>query len=408
MKGRTLGVIVQGRRQQPAIAWPETPTDAVIAPSVAEGKDCSALGLDIMIRGKLQAALDALFRPVEQSGFWNREGYITRGLLCTLDSRGALLWREDTRLLHRYRGFALMGLGDWRCSSHGSDRFDSEIRSHLEWYKRFITSPRLLARIPNYGAGAHLYGLATLEPFIPQEPVTDLLTHHLTRRVAFGHHEDALVIMGLARRWGGLGQTEKQTVRHAVDRLLTSQADNGLFQLPAAPRLSTKHQNTMYICWALGEYGLRERTEQVCKAISKALEFTVARRMRTDGGILWHEGGDLLHRCGNWCRRAILRQTIDVEKLYECHQTFFVVAVDYLCRLGDSSFSDHATLALEWIYRSNARKQDLCELTGIGVPWRAISLTGEWRLPGDMFKGVYELGAYVRALSAPERETASL
>ena len=48
------------------------------------------------------------------------------------------------------------------------------------------------------------------------------------------------------------------------------------------------------------------------------------------------------------------------------------------------------------------------ELTGLGIPWRVISLDGEWRIKGDMFKGVYEVGSYIRALSLPEPRASSL
>jgi len=346
--------------------------------------------------------VEALFRPVSRDGFWAEDGRIVRALLCSHDEAGKLVWREDTRLLHRYHGFAFMGLGDWRASRHGSDRFDAQIESAMAWYDRYLGSSEVHT-LPSYGLGACLYGYVTLASRFPHERSVEAMINEATARIQFDHHEDALVIMGLSRSWERLTHSRRRLLADAVNRFLTMQTPCGLFVFPRHPT-SFYHQNQMYICWGLGQYGLHERSEEMRNAVRRNLEFTVRRRMLPDGGLVWHEGGRFVHRLANAYRKVVRRQVIDVQKLYECHQTFFANAADCLARLGDPAFGAEAELALNWIFGGNVRRQNLVELTGIGVPWRAITRDGEIWIMQDLFKGVYEIGSFLRALSADERE----
>ena len=55
--------------------------------------------------------------------------------------------------------------------------------------------------------------------------------------------------------------------------------------------------------------------------------------------------------------------------------------------------------ALEWIFSTNRRGKNLVEECGIGVPWRMMDKKGRINIRGQNFKGAYEVGSYIMALS---------
>ncbi|MFC6726487.1 methyltransferase, partial [Halobium palmae] len=86
--------------------------------------------------------------------------------------------------------------------------------------------------------------------------------------------------------------------------------------------------------------------------------------------------------------------------LFECHQTFFVNAVAHYARAGgERDFSPAALRAMSWIYGGNDLDADLVERSGIGVPMRFVTTDGRLSAPEQNFKGVYEVGSYVEALT---------
>ena len=54
---------------------------------------------------------------------------------------------------------------------------------------------------------------------------------------------------------------------------------------------------------------------------------------------------------------------------------------------------------MDWIYGNNSLNKNLVEISGIGVPMRMMSIKGKMDVDGQMFKGSYEIGSYVMALT---------
>lgn len=346
----------------------------------------------------LHQALDTLFRNFRDNGFWDpTENRIIRALNCKVIN-GSLSWSEDKRILHRYEPFGLMGIAEWRASKLSDNRFDDKIRSSLGWYRDYIINDKMLHKIPSYGIGSLLYAYIKLANLLgDEEPITKLISHAV-ERFSFKHSEDALLLMGLSAAWHRLSSFEKDWVRRGIDIFSHCQRENGMFLLRTHGP-SYEHQNQQYILWGLGEYGLNENSEKICVILKRNLEFTTQNRWREDGGILWWGKQNSLYRYGKGAlAKKLLAYPISRELLYECHQTFFYNSAHYLRRLGINEFDRLAESAIEFIFGNNSLGINMLHLSGIGVPWRVITVDGRWRIKHQMFKGAYEIGSYVRAL----------
>lgn len=58
--------------------------------------------------------------------------------------------------------------------------------------------------------------------------------------------------------------------------------------------------------------------------------------------------------------------------------------------------------AMEWIFGANRITKDLTALTGIDLPTRIMDISGKLFIENQMFKGSYEVGSYILALSSEE------
>jgi hypothetical protein len=131
----------------------------------------------------------------------------------------------------------------------------------------------------------------------------------------------------------------------------------------------------------------------------RALDYAVTERMRADGAFRWDDAMPR-DRLGGAVRRRLGRGRPHWELLFPCHQTFFVVAVDhYRAAGGKRSHDVSVRRAMDWIYRTNPRGEDLVESSGIGVPMRVMDVDGRLDLPDQQFKGSYEVGTYLMALT---------
>lgn len=348
--------------------------------------------------GYLNQGLDTLFRNNKDNGFWDpTEKRIIRALNCRVIN-GSLSWSADKRILHRYEPFALMGIAEWRASKLSDNRYDDRIRNNLGWYRDHIMNDQLRNRIPSYGIGALLYTHAKLANFIgDEEPIAKLISRAIGD-FSFENSEDALLLMGLSAAWYRLGNFEKDWVRRGVDIFSHCQRENGMFLLPTHGP-SYEHQNQQYILWGLGEYGLNENSEKMSVILKRNFEYTIQHRWREDGGILWWGKQNSLYRYAKgFLAKKLFDYPISRDLIYECHQTFFYNSAHYLHRLGINDFDRHAASAIQFIFGDNNLGINMVHLSGIGVPWRVITIDGRWRIKHHMFKGAYEIGSYLRAL----------
>ena len=66
---------------------------------------------------------------------------------------------------------------------------------------------------------------------------------------------------------------------------------------------------------------------------------------------------------------------------------------------GDQKYNTEILKAINWIYRTNILHKNLVDLSNIGVPLRTMLINGKIHLPHQTFKGTYEIGSYIMALT---------
>jgi hypothetical protein len=162
----------------------------------------------------------------------------------------------------------------------------------------------------------------------------------------------------------------------------------------------------MYTCWALSR--AIEVTGQTgyLADVESALDYTIENRMREDGAFVW-EDLPAYARVPGEIRNRLTSQTPYWHYLYECHQTFFVNAVaHYDDAGGEEDYTHEVRRAMAWIFETNGTGRDLVDVSGIGVPMRQVTVDGRmdnrqftrgWR--DQQYKGTYEVGSYVMALT---------
>jgi len=77
----------------------------------------------------LNQALNTLFRPIRDNGFWGeQEKKIIRALNYKITEEGKIVWFPDNSIRWRYTPFALMGIMQWRNSHVSNNTYDYKIK----------------------------------------------------------------------------------------------------------------------------------------------------------------------------------------------------------------------------------------------------------------------------------------
>lgn len=370
----------------------------------------------------LTAAVDSLFRPLDSNGFWDPDrGTIVRALeYDDAASGGHREWSPDRRQLWRYGPFALMGVLYWRRSRRGSAGYDDRIRAALDHAATAGSEFDAYAEMPSYGLGSLLAAFSMAVDVFGDERYrrqADRIYEHATPLVPH-HSEDALLVYG-GTFYDEIGGAASDDLSAAVDAFIAAADDDGLLAFEddgagwskgnslltgvydvlyggSRPR---RHQNQMYALWALCRAcEVTGRTDGLDLA-ERVLEYTIEHRMRDDGAFIWEDVSRASRLRGAALSRLGLR-TPHWEFLYACHQTFFVNAVShYAAAGGDRDYDDAVADAMEWLYGTNVRNEDLAATSGIGVPMRQMTTDGGMDEPDQMYKGTYEVGSHVMALT---------
>ena len=361
----------------------------------------------------LDDALCALFRPADDDGFWDDErGTFLRALTYESPSgetppTGDLIWSRDDGVEWRYGPFALMGAVHWRTSALGTDAYDPELGRSLDHFAARLADGTVAREMPSYGVGPLIDAFARAgahDAFDDRRLATarDLAAVG-AETAGFDHAEDALVLYGWATLYdrdpdAGAGDG---TLRDRIDDALFAVADRltpeGLFAFDN--HTTRRHQNQMYALWGLCRAVEATGADGYLGVAETVLDATLDRRMRQDGAFLWEDvplrarlKGEAAKRLGYWPEYW--------EYLFECHQTFFVNAVaSYYAAGGEGRYDQAVGRAMAWVYGDNPRGEDLVAASGIGVPLRQTTIDGRIGAPDQSFKGSYEVGSWVLALT---------
>lgn len=350
----------------------------------------------------LDEGLESLFRPATENGFWDPdEGKFVRGLEYDLVGEGVrpgdFAWSRDDGVLWRYAPFALMGALQWRTSAIGDERYDEQLRRVLAYFEGKIGVA--LDEMPSYGIGPLTCAFALADDVFDGDrlAVARDLFEHARERFDFSHAEDGLLAYG----WSFLAERDDDPTVHealsdAVWELNDRLTGHGVFVFEN--HTTRRHQNQMYACWGLARAADVAGQTGYVENVGRVLERTVKKRMRPDGAFIW-EDVPAAQRARRAATKRLGFRPPHWDFLYSCHQTFFVNAVaEYAAAGGERDFDSAVARAMAWVYGESARG-DLVETSGIGVPLRFLTTDGRLDIPDQNYKGSYEVGSYVMALT---------
>ena len=348
----------------------------------------------------LRSALDAIFRPVGKNGFWDeKDGKVVRGLDFRLSCDGRPVWSLDDTYIYRYVPLAMTGVMNWRSSGLGDDSYDGRIRSELAFQTRNLEKEKILRSMPGIGMGPLISVFSMAFQVFGDTAYLDTakMLHSVSKeRFRFDGSEDSHVLSG----WCCLYSVDEDRgllddITAAFDTFIGKQDHDGIFEFSNST--TRRHQNQMYILWGIGQaIGVTGRTEYLLN-IERTLDYTIGVRMLDNGAFIWED----LSAVSKLKKKIISKSPDYWEYLYTCHQAFFVNAVyHYYEAGGERTYDSEGERAIEWIFGGNTLGRDLVEMCGIGVPMRLMTIGGRIDVKDQMFKGTYETGSFISALTS--------
>lgn len=352
---------------------------------------------DMNYRKYLNMAISTIFRPTEQLGFWSdKVGTIIKHLRYIVVN-DKIMWQYDPDPDFRYTPFAMMGIMKWR-KSIGSKKYDEKIISALNYLEKSVK--REIEKYPSYGIGPLIYAFSKAYQVFNDEKYLNIaydLYSYSKKKFRFEHSEDSLLLYG----WAELFEITEdpklsEDASKAINKIIGMQDGTlFIFKNPTTRR----HQNQMYTLWGVSKaIKILERHDYL-KYVERVFDYTINRRMLSNGAFIW-EDVPLLQRIKLLPLLKLKGEVPYWHLLFECHQTFFVNAVfEYYNVGGEKDYNKEIEKAMKWIYGNNVLKNDLVKLSGIGVPLRVMTINGDININGQTFKGSYEVGSYIMALT---------
>lgn len=372
----------------------------------------------------LSAAIDSLFRPLEEGGFWDMDrGTIARALKYeTPPADGELDWTPDRRQFWRYGPFALMGTLYWRRSQRGSPAYDDQIRHALDHATTAGGDFGAYEEMPSYGLGSLLAALSMAADVFDDDHYRRHARRIYDRALPLHpeHNEDVFLVYGATFFYEATGDEKVCTaLSAAVDTFVDAVDEGGLivfgndnagwskgssvltaiYDVLYGGSRPRRHQNQMYALWALCRACEVTGRTDALDISEGVLDYTTDHRMREGGAFVWEDVSKSAALRGAALSHLGLR-TPHWEFLYACHQTFFVNAVaHYEAAGGERDYEQAVRSAMDWLYGENVRGENLVDLSGIGVPMRQMTSDGRMDEADQMYKGTYEVGSHVMALT---------
>jgi hypothetical protein len=348
----------------------------------------------------LNNALERLFSSTENNGFWfDKENRLISLLRYNITDQNTINWFPDYSINWRYPPFALMSIMYWRNSIVSNDYYDIKIKEELKYFIDQINNEQVLSEIPSYGIGPLIVSFSLAYQVFNNENYKKIaiqLYKYSKKKFNFSNSEDCLLLYG----WGFLyeiypSSSLKEDMHYVLKTIISKQNKKGLFIFKNL--LTTKkHQNQMYILWGIGKAIEVLQEKKYLINIEKTLDYTIKNRMLPNGALLWEDHVFWLRKVKN----QIMNREPGWNYLFECHQTFFINAVfQYYKAGGQKKYNIDITRAMNWIFGNNILQKNLVEISGIGVPLRMMLIDGKLHISRQRFKGAYEIGSYIMALT---------
>ena len=277
-------------------------------------------------------------------------------------------------------------------------KYNDQIISYLQYInKNILTLPKSTI---TYGAfNALIFGRIIYDDHSLDGSIDRCINFLIKRLKIITDNHDALILIGLSCYLKHMKYKERidKYFNHLVGSLISSQTREGFFQ--TGDIRAFHHQRTMYVLWGLAFASQNYLNKNIKRSIEKSLDYVWGyRRDGVDNAFLWHPKFYFVKYKIGFPLPVFLPRSSGY--LYECHQTFFVNAIKlYEHFFNEKRYEKEKRSAMEWIFGKNRIGIDLRTVTGIDLPVRIMNTDGIMLIRGNMFKGSYEVGSYIFALT---------
>lgn len=351
-------------------------------------------------------SLEILFRNKEDLGFWDEQ---SRRIISRIEFNKNFEWQISSAPdSDRYGTFTLTCiLLSKKLFNLDTSKYDHKIKAYLNYIFNNIDNYNISTI--TYGAfNALLIGNEIYDLKIPTFTEKIKTTYNLlTKKIPkIQNNEFSLVLIGLSIYLKEIdnNQQVQNYINHLVKNLLNSQNNEGFFI--TGDLRGNYHQRTMYTLWGLAFASEVCESDPIKIAIKKTLSsiWENRRDREKDNGFIWHPALYLIKN-----KYGLLVPIISFKSskyLFECHQTFFSNSVYLYQHFFEKDFYQiEGEKSLQWIFGENRIKKSLITLTKIGIPSRVLDFEGNLYIEGQNFKGSYEIGSFILALSRKNQIT---
>jgi hypothetical protein len=345
-----------------------------------------------------EKALERIFINIDQNGFWDSK---KDRIYSRIEFDESWNWRKVPDNSDRYGVFAIT------CILLAGLFFGTKLSKYEDKIIRYLKY--IQKQISGYSNSVLTYGafnaLVLGEIFYKKKEVNfqnEILSTFDVLRIdirKIKNNEHSLVLIGLSCLYNYVKKDEsvKHYISQLVEGLLKSQGENGFFF--TGDIRAVYHQRVMYILWGLAFASRITHFNEIKHAIEKTVKYIWNHRRDGAGdAFLWHPPFYIIKYSPGFYVPILSNKSS--KYLFECHQTFFVNTIMfYNYFFNDDKFNTYAAKALMWIFGKNRMNLDLVEITNLDVPARIMSKQKELFIKDQNFKGSYEVGSYILALS---------
>jgi len=351
-----------------------------------------------MYKNHLVNALEIIFREKNLIGFWDsKENKITERLYHDKNWN----WKYVEIPQNRYGLFCLSCiLMAENYNKINIDIYRNKVKSYLDTIQNNINN----YKISDLTYGALLALILGIKLGYLSDNITSKLESILVKSIKLSKElKDNQNFLILIPAFFYLTINNSKEVRENLINLtkyiLDSVDKKGLFN--TGDLRYCYHQRIMYTIWGL-IHASNLCYEKEIYTLVKNLFFYILEHRRQksiDDAFIWHPKFYFVKNRVKFLPIPIFNYKSS-RYLFECHQTFFVNAVYFFNeRFGEKIFINEAFNALEWIFGKNRMQKDLTKITKISIPARIMTFDGNLFIKNENYKGSYEIGSYILALS---------
>lgn len=347
----------------------------------------------------LNRALDSLFRPIADKGFWDETNKrIAERLYHTQDWQ----WSHKPSEEMRYLVFCLSNILLAKdIFGLNTSAYDEKIKLSILYINN--NRSKLSVSDLTYGALTTIYlqdkyyALKEINFKEWDTLLENAIDLSLTRK---DNHDSLVLIAGKYALRRSNTEKIKVKLKQLTDNYLRSQNETGYFE--TGDIRGNYHQRNMYTIWGLMaavEY-YPEKKQELKQSAKRTIEWVWRdRREKADDAFLWHPPM-------YWIKNKLgfkipIFNSEHSKYLFECHQTFFCNAINfYQKEFSTNDYENEKKLSFDWMVAHNRINKNLVDITGIDVPIRIMHTDGRLFIKNQNFKGIYEIGSYIMALAA--------